>query len=117
MEFQIILAGAIVNPVSDQRPKRDHPTLNANQQTTIRRSRALGLICWYCRSVYAVTDSSDGTSDDELSQRGRPWLRSDLNYDTQDHNGSSQHHCAPPSQKIAKREDEDSAEEAAYAYA
>lgn len=61
------IGGAEVHPVGDQGSNSNGTTLDTDEQTTIGGSRTFSLVCRDCGCVHAVSDTSNNTSDTELS--------------------------------------------------
>ncbi len=95
----------VVDPVGREGAESDDTSFDTNQETTVSGPRTLGLICWDCRSVDAVANAGDDSTDDELSQRRVAAFRGDLDDDAENHNGTSHHHRSSPSQPVAESKD------------
>lgn len=103
----------IVDPVGDEGTESNDTTLNADEQTTVASLTALSLVGRDSRSVDTVADSSDDTTDDELSKLGVTLDSRDLNDHTDDHDNASHDHSASSTEKITDPEDKHGSHQAA----
>lgn len=107
------VTAAIIDPIRDEGAESDDAAFNADEEAAVGRSRAFGLVRGDCGRIDAVAEACDGPPNDELGERVRIGLRSDLNDDAEDHDGATDHHRAAASEEVAERENEDRSKEAA----
>lgn len=106
------VGGAVVDPVGDQSSEGDNTTLNADEQTTVARLGALGLVGGDSGSVDAVADAGDGAADDELGELVLALDAGALNDDTDNHDPAAEDHGATTTEQITVGEDEHGAQQA-----
>lgn len=102
----------IVDPVGDEGTKGNDTTLDTDEKTSVGGLAALGLIGRDGGGVDTVSDTGDDTTDDELGELAAALDSSDLDNNTEDHNGTTEDHGASSTDKITKSENEHGTEQA-----
>lgn len=103
----------VVDPVGDQCSESNDTTLDADEQTSVGGLTTLCLVGRDGRSVDAITDTGNNSSDNELCQWRGPGLRGDLDNNSQDHDESSENYTFPPTQEITASQHEHGAHQTA----
>lgn len=101
------VGGAEIHPVGDQGSNSNGTTLDTDEQTTIGGPRTFSLVCGDGRRVHAVSDTGNNTSNTELGQGNVSRDRRNLDDNTDDHDGGTQHDGVSAAEPVTTGEDEE----------